>query len=271
MNNLLLILALILVLYASVVAWVYFNQRTLLYRPEKVMFEKPTDYGLRYEDVLLNTGLHSIHGWYIPARNARATMLYCHGNAHNISGRTETIQLLNSMGINLLIFDYSGYGKSDGQPTEKNIYNDVVTAWNYLTEEREIPSREIIIMGRSLGGGPASWLARKVDAAGLILEATFTSMTALAGRSYPFLPVKFLLKDTFPVKFYLRDIKLPVLIAHSTQDEIISFSMGEELYEAAHEPKTFLKMEGRHADAFLETGEKYINTLDQFIESVLKK
>jgi len=242
----------------------------MVYRVDKQINQTPADIGIDFENVYLPSSKgNQIHGWYISAKHpTETTLLFCHGNAGNISGRLETISLFHDIGVNILVFDYQGYGKSTGIPNEQHTYSDALAMWNYLTQEKKVPTDKLIVMGRSLGGGVAAWLASQKKVAGLILEATFTSFKDVAKQTYPFLPVSMLLKFKYPTNKFVQHLTVPVLIAHSRDDELIPFKMGQRLYEKSPEPKSFLELKGPHSGAFLEAGKTYTKAMKRFIEEV---
>lgn len=252
--------------YAVIVLLMYALQSQMVYHPQSKIFATPAEVGLQYGDVRFHTedGI-SLHGWLVPADSSTLTVLYFHGNAGNISGRLETIQLLHQLGLNVFIFDYRGYGKSEGKPTEEGTYKDAAAAWRYLVDERKVAESNIIVMGRSLGGAVAAWLAARHDPAAAIIESTFTSAADLGADIYPWLPVRWMLKYEYRTLEYIKEIDAPVFMAHSRDDRVVPFQHGRTLFEEANEPKTFVELRGSHASAFLETGEKYREELKQFL------
>ena len=256
--------------YGVILLLMYTAQSRLIYFPASSISYTPGDIGMEYEPVTFSTGDSvQLHGWYVPTPQARGTILFQHGNAGNISGRLETIRLLHGLGMNLFIYDYRGYGLSEGSPSEEGTYRDAMAAWNYLTQERAIPADRIVIMGRSLGGAVAAWLARQVKPAGVILESTFTSVPDLGSEVYPMFPVRWLSKFEYDSKSAVAEIEAPLLIAHSRDDDLIPYSHGRKLFALAGEPKSFLEMEGSHNEAFYQTGERYRKRLDEFLGNVL--
>jgi len=256
--------------YLLLVILMYFLQSQMIYHPQKSITYTPEDVGLSYEDVTFQTENNlSLHGWYIPS-DSKNTLLYFHGNAGNISGRLQTIQLLHNLGLNVFIFDYRGYGKSEGRPSEQGTYKDARAAWNYLVAEREIEDDNIVIMGRSLGGAVASWLAVQKQPAATILESTFTSAADLGADLYPWLPVRSIIKYDYNTLANIRQIESPLFMAHSRDDEIVPYQHGEKLFEAANEPKTFVELRGSHGSGFWETGEKYRLALQEFLYDNLR-
>ncbi|MFH5885578.1 alpha/beta hydrolase [Halalkalibaculum sp. DA3122] len=257
--------------YLLIFLLLYLFQSYLIFHPVSDLPYTPEFMGLKYEDVTFESedGVR-LHGWYVPHENSRGTVLFQHGNAGNISGRLETIELLNRIGLNVFIYDYRGYGQSEGAPSETGAYKDAMAAWRYLTEERDIPADEIILMGRSLGGAITGWLANRVTPVAVILESTFISAPDLAADLYPIFPTRMMVKYDFPNKRYIRNIQVPILVAHSTEDDLIPYSHGRRLFELANEPKTFFTMQGDHGNGFLETGSAYIRAIDNFISGVLE-
>jgi len=275
MNGFISIVSMFAIGYAVLAVVLFFNQPNLLYFPDMPSREieaTPADIGLGFEPLTLTTrDDEQLDAWFIPADPARGVVLFCHGNAGNISHRLVSIQLFNELGLSVLIFDYRGYGQSTGKPTEKGTYRDADAAWDYLVEQRGIPAEHIILFGRSLGASIAADLATRQSAAGLILESGFTSVPDVAAKLYPWLPVRWFSRYQYDARKKLANIHSPVLIAHSRDDEIISYSNGERLFEAANEPKQFLQLRGGHNDGFFVSGKDYIQGLDSFLETILRK
>ena len=196
--------------------------------------------------------------------SSRGVILFCHGNAGNISQRIDSFEIFRQLGFSTFIFDYRGYGKSEGIPSEQGTYQDAVGAWNYLVREKKMKPEEIIFFGRSLGGGIASYLAKKYQPRALIIESSFTSISDMARAFFPRLPVKLLLRFKYNTRERLRDIHCPVLIIHSPDDRTIPFICGKVLYETANPPKKFLQIKGDHLFGFIKSKRKYIKGLREF-------
>lgn len=257
-------------LYAIVVILAWFFQDQLIYHPSSSIYQTPADHGMDYEEVWLDTDDgERIHGWFVKADNPKGTLLFFHGNAGNNADRVQSIEQFISIGVNVFIIDYRGYGKSSGSPSEEGLYEDARTAMRYLTDEREIPFFEIVIFGRSLGGAVAAWLAEQERAAGLILESSFTSLVDMGISAYPWLPVRWLLTDRYKTIDRMENLDLPVLIAHSPSDGVVPYEQGEQLYNAANQPKEWLEMQGDHGGGWIATGQHYLNRMEEFINSVL--
>ncbi|MDX1444486.1 MAG: alpha/beta hydrolase, partial [Gammaproteobacteria bacterium] len=166
---------------------------------------------------------------------------------------------------NSLIIDYRGYGNSSGEPSEEGLYTDARTAWCYLVDERGIPSKHITVFGRSLGGSVAAKLATEVEPAALIVESAFTSVPDAAADIYWWLPVRWLSRFEFATKDYVQQVRCPVLVVHSRDDEIITFSHGRAIFDAAPEPKQFLELRGGHNEAIFESRGVYLQGLQDFV------
>jgi hypothetical protein len=184
----------------------------------------------------------------------------CHGNAGNISHRLDRAALMQKrLGVDVLLFDYRGFGRSEGSPSEEGTYRDALAAYCYLTDERGVDPARLFLLGESLGAAVALDLALRVPAAALVLEAPFTSIAAMARVVYPFLPTRWV-RTRYDNRSKIPRLRLPLLIVHGTRDDTVPFAHGEELFEAAPEPKSFLAVEGgAHSDSYLAGGERYWN------------
>lgn len=236
----------------------YFMQPIFLYCPVQEISNTPDELGMDFEDVVFKTGdgLH-LNGWYIPAENSQFTVLFCHGNGGNIMHRLDSINIFYNLGLNCFVFDYRGYGSSEGKPGEEGTYLDVEAAYEWLTKEKKISPNDIIIFGRSLGGSIATQLASKVQARALIIESTFTSYVDIGRKFYPYMPVRWFARFSYRTIDYIKDVHCPVMIIHSKSDDVIPFEFGLELYEVANEPKEFVEIFGSHNDGFLVSSEVY--------------
>ncbi|MDH3639287.1 MAG: alpha/beta hydrolase, partial [Gammaproteobacteria bacterium] len=209
-----------------------------------------------------------LHGWFSPATGAHHTVLFLHGNGGNISHRLDSLRIFNQLGLNTLIIDYRGYGLSTGSPSEAGTYSDARAAWRYLLTGRGIKPEQIIIFGRSLGGAVAVWLAVNAPARALIVESGFTSIPELAAHHYPLLPTRWLSRYSYNSVERLMEIRIPKLVVHSRNDEIVPFGQGRRLFAAARDPKQFLEISGDHNLGFLQTGGHYIAGLQNFLQTV---
>ena len=254
--------------YGLLVLIVYLMQARMLYLPEmpsRTLAVTPDHAGMNYEDVAIETidGV-TLHGWFVAGQSSRV-LLFFHGNAGNISHRLDSIRQFQDLGLAVLIIDYRGYGQSEGRTTEKGIYRDADAAWRYLAEIRGIPVSNIVIFGRSLGASVASWLAAKNQPLGLIVESSFTSVPDIAQEIYPWLPARWLSRLSHATRDYIRNVRCPVLVVHSRDDEIIPFHHGETIFEAANEPRSLLAIRGSHNDAFIVDERAYMEGLRTFL------
>jgi fermentation-respiration switch protein FrsA (DUF1100 family) len=248
----------LLISYFGIGLILYFMQPKLLYHPLREVPYTPNELGMDFESaVFTSTDGLNLTGWYVPAENSRLTVLFCHGNGGNIVHRLDSINFLYELGLNCFIFDYRGYGRSRGKPTEEGTYLDAAAAYDWLTHEKKTAPEDIIIFGRSLGGTIAAHLAARVKARALIIESSFTSYVAMGKKCYPYMPVKWFAAFSYPTIDYIKDVHYPVLIVHSRADEIVPFEFGLKLYETANEPKEFIEIFGSHNDSFLVSAEIY--------------
>ena len=263
------ILVVLAVAYAGLLIVVFLFQSRLVYFPNigRELSATPRDAGLEYEEVRLNTSDgESLHAWFVPAPQSRGTVLLFHGNAGNISHRLEYLSMLHRLGYSSFIFDYRGYGRSSGSPSEQGTYRDAEAAWHYLTVTRKIEPRRIALLGESLGGAVAAWLASRQQPGALVLASVFTSVPEMAAELYPFLPVRLLSRFDYNTRACLEKVEVPVLVAHSREDDIISYRHGRALFDAARGPKSFLEMRGGHNDGFLFSRETWAGELGAFLD-----
>jgi len=262
------------VAYALMILFVFLYQPRLVYFPqvERELTATPRAAGLDYEDVTLTTADNvKLHGWWVPSRNARGTILLMHGNAGNISHRLGYLTMFNRLGYSVLLFDYRGYGKSGGHPDEEGTYRDAEAAWLHLTATRNVAPRDIVMVAESLGGGVATWLALKYPPRALVLASTFKSVPDLGAQIYPWLPVRLLARITYDNLGRIAKVDAPVLIAHSRDDDVIPFAHGEALFAAAREPKQMLVLAGGHNDGFLFTRDAWIAAVGAFLDRIAIK
>lgn len=258
-------LGLALYLYAFQARYVYFPEL-----PSRQVDATPADIGLAFDAVTLSTADgEALAGWFIPAAAARGTLLYLHGNGGNIGHRLDPIAVFHRLGLNIFIIDYRGYGASSGKPCEEGTYRDALAAWAYLTQEKRLAPERIVLFGESLGGSIAARLAARHPPAGLIIYASFTSVPEMAQALYPMFPASWLARYRYDTRAALNSVSCPVLILHSREDEIIPFSHGQALLEAAHEPKRLVELRGGHNDALLVSRETYALEVGAFLQKFL--
>jgi hypothetical protein len=257
--------------YAGFCLLLFFRQSSYMYYPDKNVAATPDAIGLRFEDVRLKTqdGV-AISVWHVPAASnaaAARTILYLHGNAGNNGHRLDALLALHDLGVNVLMPDYRGYGNSSGEPSEKGTYLDALAAWEFLTRDRDIPAERIVILGRSLGGAVASWLALEVQPGGLVLEASFTSARDMVSKVFPIAP-RWLCRFKYDSLARMPKLKCPVLIAHSPNDEMVPYEHGRRLFAAACEPKSFVELTGDHNAGESELEPQYRAALVKFIDGM---
>jgi len=263
------VVALGILLYIAAAGCLFFLQEKLLFVPNRQLWRTPADSAMPHEEIFLKTqdGVR-IHGWYMPRPEAKGTILFFHGNAGNISHPLETYALLWSWGFNVFAIDYRGYGNSGGKPSERGLYSDAEAAWEFLVQRKKIAPKSIIIFGRSLGSAVAAYLGSRNLPGGVILESGFVGLPEIASHLYPWFPASVLCRHRFPTLERVPKIQAPLLIGHSTEDDLIPFDHGEKLYDAAAEPKFFLVMKGDHRNCTTATGQLYEKALQSFLLEV---
>ncbi|MFH1117728.1 MAG: alpha/beta hydrolase [Pseudomonadota bacterium] len=241
-----------------------------IFYPDTVMMHGPSDYGLDFEDVWFETtdGIR-LHGWMIPADPPEGLMLFCHGNAGNISHRLDNISRLHGINISVFIFDYRGYGRSGGRISEAGLYTDTEAAYRTAYDYAHRSNLKLVVFGRSLGGVAAVHVASCNRCSGVILESTFTNLAAMARTHFPLPFVDGLLRKRFNSLEKIANVTAPLLFFHGDNDEVVPFRYGLELYEAAPFPKEFVTLEGAgHNDTYLVGGEKYFEKLRGFVRDL---
>ena len=246
----------------------FFFQSRLIYFPQigREDFVTPQQAGMDYQEVTINAAGEKLNGWFVPALQARGVVLFFHGNAGSISHRLDYLRMFRELGFSILIFDYRGYGKSSGEPSEASTYQDAEAAWNYLVETQRVAPSFIVLYGESLGGAVAAWLAARVKPRALIITSTFTSLPDLGAKLYPLFPVRLLTRYDYNAKKYLQAATCPVLIVHSREDEIVPFEHGEQLYAAAHEPKQLLEIHGGHNTSLILSHDLWMKGVGAFLD-----
>ncbi len=206
-----------------------------------------------------------LHGWYMESPDPIATLLLSHGNAGNISHRLDLMRRLHRAGFNVFMYDYRGYGRSDGSPSEKGIYLDGRAAFDHSTTLPGVDPTRIILFGTSLGGAVSVDVVKDRSPAALILEATFSSGKDLAQALYPFLPVTVFMKSEFNSIEKIRSITIPLLIIHGTDDSIVPLRLARRLFDAANEPKEFYEIAGAdHNDTYFVGRTPYFEKIADF-------
>lgn len=240
-----------------------------IFYPDRSIETVPTNWGLNYEDVSFEAGDGTrLHGWFFPLPGKRPTILFCHGNAGNISHRLENVKLLLDYGLQVFIYDYRGYGRSGGRPSEAGLYQDGLAAYDYLVEHKKILPNRIIPFGRSLGAAVAMEIATKRDVRSLIIESAFTSTKDMAKSMFLFQLLSPFLPSHYNNLRKIKGITVPKLIIHGETDEIVPFSMGQRLYRAANAPKYFFPINGAgHNDTYFVGGKRYFQIFSGFAKN----
>ena len=250
--------------------------RFLLYFPDSALTATPADVGLAYEDVTFPAGDGvRLHGWFVPGRSD-VTWLWFHGNAGNIGNRVDNLkQLHDRLGVGVFLFDYRGYGRSEGSPSERGLYLDADGALAYLGSRDDVRSDRIVYFGRSLGGAVAVDLASRQVPHGLILESPLPSVELVARKAYPVVPsavVRRFVRGRYDALSKIGTISAPVLVLHGDRDEIMPLEGARQLFEAAPGPKQFHVIPGAgHNDTYVVGGEPYFAVLRTFVERLVRE
>jgi len=245
----------------------YLEKKTVFF-PKKEILLYPEDAGLLYENVFIKTvdGI-KLNGWYIPFEKAKYTVLFFHGNAGNISYRLDKMMVLRSLGFNIFMIDYRGFGLSEGMSTEKGSYLDAEAAYSYLKQKRNLSADNIIIYGSSLGSAVAVDLATKENIRALILEGVLSSAKDVVARRYPYLPA-FAFSYKFDSLKKIKQVNVPKLFLHSVNDEVLDIEMAIKLFKTAPEPKRFIKLKGEHATCYNESKDEFLKAIGSFVNEL---
>ncbi len=241
----------------------------LIFHPSAEIVQIPTHVGLEFEDLFFTTTDDvRLHGWFIPHRDASATMVWFHGNAGNISHRIDNIKRLHDkIKINIFIFDYRGYGRSAGWPSEQGTYEDGAAALALLVKQRLINAKALVLFGRSLGAAVAAEMAGRFECRGLILESPFMSIREMARTVIPVLPLGHLVRTRYDVMEKIRKVKVPLLVLHGDRDDVVPYEQGRKVFAAANHPKEFYSIAGAdHNNTYLVGGEAYFQRLRSFVQ-----
>lgn len=278
----LIVLAIGAIAYFCACLFLFFRQTRFIFFPSRLISITPDDVGLGYENIELKIPISSgkvetVHCWWVPSKfNSEKVIIDLHGNRNNIGANVGYAQQFNQMGLSVLLVEYRGYGRSTNRfPSEKNVYEDVEAAWNYLVNKRQINPHNIYVFGHSLGGAIAINLAlNHPEIAGLIIESSFTNIQQMVNykKKYWMFPINLILTQRFDSLAKVPLLKMPILFTHGTEDELIPQSMTEALFTAAIEPKQLLIVSGAgHNNVRQVGGEQYWQTVEQFLTSELKK
>ncbi len=264
MKYLYITLSSIIVAYLVILIFIYFYQRSLLYHPSENNYQGD-EIKFNYEEVIIEVENEvKLKSWMIKKDFTKLkTLLIFHGNAGDLSNRIYKLNELNKLDINILLISWRGFSGNKGKPTEENLYKDAEAAISWLNN-KNVNNDNIILYGESLGTGVAVEMAKNQNFNGIILESPFTSIENSAKIYYPYLPVKFLLKDRYDSIEKIKMINSPILIMHGKKDDVVPFSMGKELFEEANNPKhSYFTSTDDH---MMEFNPKLIKEIKNFIE-----
>jgi fermentation-respiration switch protein FrsA (DUF1100 family) len=257
-------------LYAVVCAVVAWKQGSLVWFPGPPPIQTPAMDGIEFDDLRLvaSDGV-AIHGWRLRCPGeARGAIVLCHGNAGNIAMRIPLSTAFLAMGYDVVLFDYRGYGGSEGEPSEEGTYRDAEAAWDW-TKAAGFEGRRIVACGESLGGAVAIELARRREVGALIVEDTFSSLADMGAKIYPWLPVRWVLRIKYDSIAKIGQLNVPVLVIHSRADDLVPFEQGERLFQAVSGPKEFLETGGAHSAGGFTNKVEWRARVQRFLESAL--
>jgi len=245
-------------------------ENRFIYFPSRGYDATPSGLGLAHEDVWLTAedGVR-IHGWYLPVPRARWVTLVSHGNAGNISHRLDRALLLQArLRSSVFLYDYRGYGASEGSPDEAGTYRDARAAYGYLVEEKQVKANDLVLFGESLGSAVSLELALAHPAAALVLEAPFTSVRDMA-RTTILAPLAPFVRTRYESLARISRLRMPLLVVQGDRDEVVPPVQGRRLFDAAREPKRYFAIRGAgHNDTYLVGGEAYWRAIADFMETV---
>jgi hypothetical protein len=243
-------------------------EHSQVYHPSRFLEASGAELGRPFEDVSFrSTDGVRLNGWFFPCNsnstNSELVVLLCHGNGGNISHRLDMASALLATGINVFVFDYRGYGRSQGSPDEEGTYCDAEAAYGWL-KQKGFRGKNIVLFGESLGGGVAAELATRVEVCGLVLQSTFTCIPDIGAELFPWLPVRWLSHIKYDTLSKLPRIKAPVLVMHSRGDALIRFQHSQRNFAAANQPKLFCELTGDHNDP-LTNRAQFIADFERFL------
>lgn len=245
--------------------WAQVEKRFVFF-PTSQIVETPGQMGLAYEEVsFITEDRRRLQGWFVPGTN-QTTWLWFHGNGGNISHRVEELALMHHrLGVNLLIFDYRGYGNSEGRPTERGTYRDARAALGFLQGRSDVAPEEVVYFGHSLGAAVAVELAAAYPPLGMILVSPFASVSDMARLTFPYLPVNWLVRNRYDSLARISNVSCPLLVIHGDRDDTVPLSQAEKLFDRATPPKHFRLLAGAgHNDIFITGGSAYWDALVEF-------
>jgi fermentation-respiration switch protein FrsA (DUF1100 family) len=259
----------VILVYSGMGMWFVINEQRLVLHPSRTVEppENTPDFAYTRVDLRTKDDVR-LTAWEMRCPRGDSTgiwVLYLHGNSGNISDCVDRYRQIERLGVNVFAGDYRGFGESQGHPDEEGFYTDAATMADYLTDAHRVPPHHIILYGHSLGAAVAIELAGHIDAACLIVEGGFTSMVDRAQSAYPLLPVRWMAHFRFDSRTRIREISMPKLFVHASDDATIPIAEGRELFADAAPPKSFLSLHGGHTDCILVDDEKFLNGMRAFL------
>jgi len=246
-------------------------ERFFLYFPTQHLRYDPNAVGLDFQDINPVTEDNvKLHGWFVPCEDSNKTVLILHGNGGNIGDRISYLKMFHDLGVNVLIIDYRGYGRSEGKPFEEGLYRDARAAYDWWAGKRRQSDGNLILFGESLGGAVAVHLASEVSPSGLILQSTFTSAWDMAKTMFPIGLLQPLINVHFNSADAITRITCPKLFIHGDRDKTVPFRLGRELFDLAPDPKFFYPVpEADHNDLLFIAGSEYAQQLKLFLSRIV--
>tara|TARA_B100002051_G_scaffold101123_1_gene96681 strand:+ start:37 stop:846 length:810 start_codon:yes stop_codon:yes gene_type:complete len=254
----------LLFVYLTILAVIYFSQRSLMYHPSENNYLDENQLNHKVEKIKIASD-NELISWYFKKNENFKTLLFFHGNAGSLENRIYKLNDLSNLDLNYLIVAYRGFSGNKGSPSEQGLYKDSRAA-KYWLNLNNISDQNIIVYGESLGTAVAIDLAKDHKFAGIILESPFTSMLKLSRKYYPWVPTGLLLKDKYETDKKINKVFSPILILHGRKDNIVPFEMGETLYNQANKPKYNYFID--NDDHMMDFNEALINSINQFIKSL---
>lgn len=243
-------------------------EHSQLFNPERYPLGewRPETLGLPAQDVWFSVDGLDLHGWWVPAEGALGTLLYCHGNSGSIGQRVEILRHLHRLPVNVFAYDYRGYGRSEGRPSEAGLFRDARAAYRFLVDELGCAPHTVILLGHSMGGAVAIDAALELPVPGVIIEAAFTGIRDMARNRFGRLPMHWIARNQFHNIGKIGSVRPSKLFIHGTADTTVPVEMSRQLFAAAVDPKQLLEIEGaEHNDLHLLGGELYADTLRDFV------
>ena len=262
--------AVLLLIYAGLLIMLSLLENSLLFFPMPYPAGNWNPAGLPIEDAeFAASDGTKLHGWFLPHDQPRAVVLFAHGNAGNITHRLDQlIHFWQQHRVSIMCFDYRGYGRSEGTPTESGVLDDARAARTWLAKRAGVGEQDIVLMGESLGGGVVVDLAARDGAKGLLLQNTFTSLPDVAAYHYWYVPVRLLMRNKLDSRALIGEYHGPLVQCHGDRDSIVPYELGKQLHEAANEPKILVTLRGHdHNDPMVYPGDPSLEEYDIAVDA----